>query len=442
MTAAALVALHGLWRHANGDRAALDRFRERRLRRLIRHAHRSVPYYREILDRERVRPEDIRSIEDLASVPMTSRRELQVVTPREAVARRADPDRLIVRRTSGASGQPLSIRRTWLEERLLGAFRWRALRSMGLRATDRHADVAEVEAPDPNDGQRLHRALQRLGLYRQARIHALQDPEEIARALGAFRPDVVTGYAGVLARVAQTLSEADRAASRVRFSAVHSEVLTPHMRRQIATAFAAPVYEIYDCNECNLIAWQCTRSGELHVCDDAVVVEVVADGRPVAQGERGEVVVTSLHSFAMPIIRYRLGDVVTRGSAACACGQPFATLRAVQGRMADYFPLPGGRLLHPYDIVAILANEPWLREYRVIQEREDLVLLHVVPCRPPRAAELDDLRARVAAVLGPDVTLRFEIVAEIHVEPNAKFRVCRSLVESGYDGIDWEPRRP
>lgn len=437
MTLSSLGALPGLWLHPSVDRGALERFRNRQLQRLIRHAHAKVPYYRDLLDRHGIRPEDIRCVDDLAAVPVTSRRELQALAADEVVARGVDPTRLIVRRTSGSSGLPLNIRRTWGEERLLGAFRWRALHAMGWRPTDRHAEIEEVKPAQARDGHLVHRALQRIGLYRQARIDALQAPHDVRRALRAFRPDIVTGYAGALVRAAQTMSEADRATLRVRFTAAHSEVLTAQMRQQIATGFASPVYEIYDCNECNVIAWQCVSSGALHVRDDAVVVEILVDGRPVAPGERGEVVLTSLHSFAMPFIRYRLGDIVMRGSATCACDQPFSTLHAVQGRMADYFPLVGGRLLHPYEIVAIGNTTPWLREYQLTQQREDLIVLHVVPWEQPSASAVDDLRTRIATVLGDDVTVRLEVVAALRVEPNAKFRVCRSLVTSAYDGIDW-----
>jgi phenylacetate-coenzyme A ligase PaaK-like adenylate-forming protein len=71
----------------------------------------------------------------------------------------------------------------------------------------------------------------------------------------------------------------------------------------------------------------------MHTCDEAALVEVVHDGRPAADGEQGDVVATALHSYAMPFIRYRLGDIVTRGEQSCACGLPFATIGTIQGRM-------------------------------------------------------------------------------------------------------------
>jgi phenylacetate-CoA ligase len=431
-----LEALAGLWRRTRGRRDALDAFRTRQLRRLIRHAHARVPYYRDLLDRHALRPESIRTVADLAVLPITRKRDLQLLPPSQVVAAGVDPARLIERHTSGSSGQPFTIRRSWTEERLLGAFRWRALHAMGLAATDRHADVEEIQPRDPSDDQRLHRALQALGLYRQLRIHALEPPGEILRTLARYRPDVVTGYAGVVARVAHSAGGAADGL-RPRFVAVHSDTLTPHMRTQIETAFAAPVYQIYDSNEFNVIAWECVRSGALHTCDDSTLVEVLIDGRPAAPGERGEVVLTALHSFAMPFIRYALGDLVTQGDALCGCGQPFATIRAVQGRMFDYFPLPDGRAVHPYEIIAILGETaPWIREFQLVQERMDLVRLRLVPSESPSAARLAGLEHAIAAFLGRDVTVRVEAVDEIRLEPNAKLRVCRSLVASEYDATE------
>jgi len=178
------------------------------------------------------------------------------------------------------------------------------------------------------------------------------------------------------------------------------------------------------------------QSGALHTCDDSTIVEVLVDGHPAAPGERGEVVLTALHSFAMPFVRYALGDLVTQGDAACECGQPFATIRAVQGRMFDYFPLPDGRVVHPYEIIAILGKTaPWIREFQLVQERTDLVRLRLVPSAAPTAAELAALESAVGAFLGAAVSVRVETVAEIRLEPNAKLRVCRSLVASAYDAI-------
>ena len=94
------------------------------------------------------------------------------------------------------------------------------------------------------------------------------------------------------------------------------------MRQQITQGFRAPVFEMYDSHEFNLLAWECSATGEMHISDYGMILEVLRDGRPVREGERGEVVGTNLYAYTMPFIRYRLGDIVTKGSEVCRLRQP------------------------------------------------------------------------------------------------------------------------
>jgi hypothetical protein len=121
------------------------------------------------------------------------------------------------------------------------------------------------------------------------------------------------------------------------------EVLDAATRCTIEDAFSAPLVDFYGAHEFNLLAWQCPNGSVYHVCDDNVLVEIVGeDGRAVRPGEIGEVVATSLHSYTMPFVRYRTGDLAIHGAESCGCGQPFSTLREIQGRGVDYLRLPEG----------------------------------------------------------------------------------------------------
>lgn len=435
----ALATLYALWRNQRVARKDIAAFQNQRLRLLVQHAYANVPYHRRLLDRHGVKPGDIRGVADLPAIPVTSKRDLQLLPKEDVVARGVDTRRLITRRTSGSSGEPFSIHRTSLETRLLRAVRLRAMHDFGLRPADTVASVILARPPHPRDHPFPVSVLRSLGLYRHKLLNCLSPARDILRELRECSPDVVGGFGGVLSQMAQVMSEDDRLAVRPRFVAVGGEVLTPLMRRQIAEAFNAPVFELYTSVECMTIAWECTETGELHTCDDSVIVEVLKDGSPVRPGECGEIVVTSLHSFAMPFLRYRLGDLVTQGAETCRCGRPFGTIRAVQGRMIDYFPLPGGRLIHPYEIVAILLQdaEPWLRAYRLLQDRGDRIVLNALPSVAPTSSQLSRLHTAVAAVLGQGVEFQVRLVSEIAVEESGKFRLARSLLRSNYDGIDW-----
>jgi phenylacetate-CoA ligase len=229
---------------------------------------------------------------------------------------------------------------------------------------------------------------------------------------------------------------------RPRLVIIGGEVATPAMRLRIRETFAAPLYEKYASHECPLIAWECRHSGDLHTCDDGVLVEVLQEDRPAEPGERGEVVLTNLHAYAMPFLRYRIGDLATR-AGSCGCGLPFESIGEIQGRMIDYFPLADGRLLHPYEIVSRLVWGPreWLRQYQLVQERRDRVVLYAVT-DGTSAERLEQIGRLVRPLLGPAVEFEVQVVERIPFESTGKLRPSRSLVHSEYDRVRFAPVQP
>lgn len=425
-------------RHPYVERDQIVAYQNKQLRLLITHAYDKVRYYRRLFDQHGIKPQDIHTVADLSAIPITTKKDLQALPVEEVLARGVNPQRLIIRRTSGSSGEPFTIRRTWLEEQILSIFQLRALYDFGLRMTDTHTKIVRIRPAQADADSFLLRILRAVRLYRKTAIECLQPPEDIVQALQRRPPNVVTGLPGVLTRIAPFVSDTARRVIHPRFVVVGGEVLTPLMRHQISAAFRAPVFNTYGSHEFKLLAWECRETGAFHTCDDGMILEVLTHNRPAAFGERGEVVATNLHSFAMPFIRYRLGDIVTRGADTCPCGKPFATIQAIQGRMIDYFPLPHGRMLHPYEIVSLVNDNSWIQQYRLIQEREDRITLQIVPFTLPSAQQLGLLTERVTKRLGPDIDFHIALVSCLPLEPGGKFRVSRSLVKSHYDEIDWE----
>src|SRR5262245_9806778 len=297
-----LAVLRALLRHPRVGRDEIVAFQNARLRRLVAHAYDNVPFYRRVFDRNGVRPPDIQTVDDLGRLPIISKRDLQEAPEAELVARGVDLASLVVHQTSGSTGTPAVIRRTRSEERLLGAFRLRALRQLGWRPTDRRAHIMLPRRARHHVNGLALRLFAAAGRYRL--FDCRQPPERLAAMLREYRPTMVGGYAGTLAQIVQVGAADDLAAIRPRFVSVGGDVCTPLMREQIAAAFRAPVREWYGSYEFNLVAWQCRATGDLHTCDDGLIVEVLRDGRPVEPGEQGELVGTNLHAWASPYIRF------------------------------------------------------------------------------------------------------------------------------------------
>jgi phenylacetate-CoA ligase len=211
---------------------------------------------------------------------------------------------------------------------------------------------------------------------------------------------------------------------RARLVLCGGEVVEAAARRVIEEGFSAALIDFYGAHEFNLLASQCP-AGVYHVCDDNVLLEIVDEtGRPVKSGEIGEVVATALHSYTMPFVRYRTGDLATRGQGTCGCGQPFSTLHAIQGRAVDYLCLPNGRRVHPYAITVALAEREadWVSQHQLVQTRDGRVELKVLPRRAPRLEELQRLRVFATTVLGSGVDLDIALVERFPRHPSGKFR--------------------
>jgi phenylacetate-CoA ligase len=412
-------------------RAALERYQSARLRRLVTHAYEEVPFYRRLFDAHGVKPAHIRGIRDLHLIPVTTRRALQETRAEELVRRGTDPGTLIVNWTSGSTGAPLHIRRTWYEQNLAHLYRLRALRSVGVRRSDRLMKVAAMRPVHARDSKLLGRTLAVLRLQRRKLdVDVLLDPQEIAELYLRSSPQVLSGSPSILLRLAAALSERDRREHRPRVVLSAGEVLAPDQRALLEHAFAAPVRNVYTSMEMGVLAWECLTTGAMHTSDDSVIVEVLEQGRQVQPGEVGDVVATNLLSFAAPLLRYRQGDRATCGRTSCACGVPFGTITEVQGRELDYLTLPDGRLLHPYRLARgfIVPDDPWFWQYQITQERIDRIVLRVVPLGEPSPGRLAEVRRNLQATLGPGVELDVRLVPSIPLEPGGKFRVARSLV--------------
>jgi len=127
--------------HARARRAQIVNFRDRQLRKLVQHAYRTVPYYRALWDEHGVHPDSIRGAADMPLLPAVVKTHFRAVPEIERVAAGLDPEMLIPAASSGSSGRPFTIRRSWLEHNLLFLPRIRALRSYGVKRTDRALNI-------------------------------------------------------------------------------------------------------------------------------------------------------------------------------------------------------------------------------------------------------------------------------------------------------------
>lgn len=395
-------ALRALFGPKFRTREEIRRYQSVCLRSLLDHAYTRVPYYRNLLDRAGVVPQDIRSVDDLIAIPSSERSDLQKLPAAEICANGWSYQTSCQSRTSGSSGSPLTIRRTRAEEDLMLAFRAQAVGMWGFGARARRANIDHFGAQTV-ESELQQRPYEALGIMPRLNLDWQTPKNEMIAAIASFKPDLVSGPPSILADLAHQLDDTDRSRIGARQVLTGAELMTAADRGVIEHGFGLPVADVYGCAELVFIAMEAPGVDGYRVCEESVIVEMLDNGEPA---QKGEIYLTGLHQWAMPFIRYRLGDCVEVQES----DDPHLVLRSIDGRVTDCFWLPDGRRLHGYSLGEIIEDcDLPVRRFQITQHERDVFHIRLV-LDGPAEQNLEALRHRFNTLLGPGVTASIEIV--------------------------------
>jgi len=423
---------------------------ETRLSELLKHAAENVPFYREIYRGLRLSSSQLRAIPDLRRLPIVTKAVFRQRPRQDFLAANIPLDRRLEWTTSGSTGEPFAF---YLDRQMMPLVFASHLyydACFGLDVFDRYVRIMAppAEAPPLPPETPLVRRL-RYAAY--SRLQATYESwtqrrfsmfdvdgkrvEEIYRCIETFRPKYILGYTSTLATVADELLRRDLRLSRPLAGVVTiAETLTPERRRYIEDYFRAPIINRYGQREFKFwCAQSCPQSPDrFHVNTELVAWEIVrADGSPAAPGESGRLVLTNLHNYAMPFIRYETGDLAVAAATACPCGRGFPLIEQLEGRSQECVTTPSGKMINPVSLGQYLfVSHNYVnvvRHYQLAVETPDRMRLLVVPAGGFGEAERHRLQLDMARLLGEGVTVTVETVGEITLEKSGKRPIIKLL---------------
>lgn len=394
---------------AAGPKVVRDR-QSQKLNDLLSFAADNVPHYQEALRTPRANDQQD-PMAWLTDVPLLDKEVLQQHP--ERLHGRLE-GRTTIKSTGGSTGEPVALLKTAGGVAVERACTWFGLGWFGIAVGDPSVRFWGTPLTPP---RRLRFKLADVAMNRiHVSAFALEESDlaEYYERIKRFQPHWFYGYATLIDLLAEWIEATGRDGTVLGLRAIvpTSEPLSEAQRERVTRVFGAPIQNEYGCGEVGAIAYECER-GLLHTMTESVVVEVLTgDGRPAGPGEEGEVLVTDLNNYAMPLIRYRLGDQAVRGGD-CKCGRPFPTLERVVGRVHDVVFTPAGKRWHgekmDYLMSAVHQDVFPFRRYQVVQQETDLLEVRLVSEEPvPEAARrlieeyvrdrLDGMRAHVRRV--------------------------------------------
>jgi len=392
----------------------LKELQEGKLRAVFGHAYESVPYYRTLFRSAGLTPQDVRTLEDLKRVPITSKEALRAAGVEGALAKGVDPSSCEVSLSSGSTGKPFAAYHDAREAQTRTLVGFRALHTAGVRPWDRLVHFLSWRRPPS--------LMNRLGLYRTYTFPQSLTVEEQIQHLQRIQPTVFRIAPSKLRAILHHLDYRLSEIFQPRILITSQEVFDDGLRKRVLADLDVELFNFYVCTQFAELASDCRAHEGLHVNADQLILECLDDNGQMAEpGKPGEVVVTSLYGYMMPFIRFRLGDICRPIEEQCSCGSTFPLISAPLGRQDDVLRLPSGKILSTINLGVIMKTVDGIDQYRYTQESLDHLVLQLVLWKHPGESTLARVRKQVLEYLSEPVSFDVQIVDRLP-EDKGKFR--------------------
>jgi phenylacetate-CoA ligase len=409
------------------DAARLAQFQFRQLHSLLRFAAQEVPFYRERLAAY-AQPNQPLTPEAWREIPLLRRVDIQQAAP-ELLARRLPPrhGKVFEVGTTGSTGTPLRVTKTEIAQLFFLALNLRnhlwfrrdfskklcSIRMLRGREHQPQGDQARGWSPAFPPGP-FH-ALD-ISLSLDAQIDWLLNEA----------PSYLLTYPSNLDALAQRMAERGATLPSLEDVTCFGETLGHEVRERVTALIGVPVRDMYSAQEIGVIALECPdRPPNYHVAAECMFVEVLDDaGRPCKPGEIGRLVVTPLHNYAMPLLRYDIGDWAEVGTP-CPCGRGLPALARIVGRTRNMIVMPDGTRRWPNVRFKGLAARVPIRQFQFVQRKRNELIGRLVVPRKVTSDEEVWIRDQINGELGATFDIRFEYTDHIARAPGGKFEDFR-----------------
>lgn len=401
----------------------------RQLRVLADHAEKQSKHFNERLRRAGLRSEDLADRDGLLKLPVLGRRDIQAAGKSLYCAQIPPGQRPVgTAQTSGSTGEPVVVRRTAISRLFWMAM---TMRDHLWHGRDFSKGLSAIRANIASYKVRSDWGAPVKLLYRSGPAQGIPITTDIKRQadlLLSFKPDSLLIYPSNLDVLSQYCGERKIEMPELRHIRTIGETLLPRIRERASRVFDATIADCYSSQEVGIIAVQCPDSGLYHVMAEGLIVEVLDEsGAACAPSQVGRVVVTDLHNFATPLVRYDIGDYA-EAAGPCPCGRGLPALKRVLGRERNLILMPDGSRHWPLVGFARFREIAPISQYQFIQDGRESIEVRLVSEAPVTGDQEAGLRTLIQEALGHPFQLTFTYFeTEIPRGPGGKFEefICK-----------------
>lgn len=406
----------------------LQAFQWEELTKLLRHAYENVPYWRGQFDKLGLKPSDIKTYEDFCRIPVTDKKNIR--ENHEDMRAVNYSGKTWKKSTGGSTGEPLHFEYTpesydWRVAASKRGYSWAGCEDGAKQAYIWGTAIGKV-SPFKKLKESLHHSF-----LRQKYFNCFEFSERgMVRAitsLNRYKPEIMVGYTNPLYSFAKYAKGHANIGFKPKAVISAAEALYDFQRKEISSVFGCDVFNTYGSREFMLIASECENHHGLHVNMENLLVEVLGEeGKPVKPGEIGEVVITDLHNYGMPFIRYKIGDLAVFSREPCLCGRGSTILKNVVGRSLDMIKISNGNNIPGEFFPHLMKDFHEVKQFQVIQDKINNLIIKIVKAENISESRLALMKDEILKVVGKEINVSIVFVDKIPLTATGKHRVTIS----------------
>lgn len=373
-------------------------------------------------------PSDIKSVSDLQKLPLLTKDDIRNNLG-DLTAKNYSKRELIPSATGGSTGEPMRffIDKEWGAWNMAAAYRewsW-----AGYNQGDKIAYLWGAPQDLSNQDKIIASFYNRTSRRKMLNAFDMNEKTlaEYARILNNFNPKFINAYASAAYFLARYLEHRGIDTIRPKAILTSCEMLFDYQRETIERVFDCEVFDYYSGRDTTLHAAECAEHSGYHLSIENAVIEFIKEGEHVAPGEMGKIVITDLANYAMPFLRYEIGDLGIPSDEVCSCGRGLPLMKKVLGRVTDIITTKDGKHVHGEFFTHLFYNTKGVKQFQFAQKTKEYAVLKIVKAKNYSQSEIDTIIQEIHMHCG-DIEVDVEFVESIPLTISGKHRFTISEV--------------
>lgn len=407
------------------------------LYKIMEHSFRKIPYYRNLnIDFDNFKEDTI--FKDIKSVPFLTKKEL-----------REEYDSLYIinsklksiypNASGGSTGEPTRFMQDnyyndWSTSTKILYDEW-AGRKLGESQIRLWGSERDILGKSESIAHVLANWVQNLKLLNSFRM-TQENMKKYIEEINLYKPKMILAYVQSIYELGKFAKENNLKVYSPNSIMTSAGVLYPKYKELIEDIFHCPVFNRYGSREVGDIACDCEKLEGLHLNVFNHYIEIINEnGKNCEPGKMGEVVVTTLSNYTMPLIRFKIGDMAILSSKKCSCGRGLPLLKKVIGRLTDVLKTKEGRIVpgeYFIHFIGVILNKGIINKFQIIQEKEDYIIVKLVLDNKDlfvkNKRDFDEITDKIKLVMGENTKIEYKLVDEIPTTKSGKYRYTISKV--------------